>query len=204
MELTSECHQALTATERFLRRMTTWALPPDVRADVDRLLAAHTTLFRQTDAAGPVPAEPEQLAARCLVSRVTAQTELDCPFPGNLRERLPEWKLSDECPPIPFDIDQALNRIKVVDCQTNWRWFDYEREKELGGLQPAGAIEFFDGAEALRQMLWRISNPRWTGDEPVRRVAFLGIDGVLYPRTRRPPSCFESLKRHVDMNVAVE
>jgi hypothetical protein len=93
MELTSECRQALAATEHFLRRMTTWALPPNVRAEVDGLLAAHRTVFRQAYVAAPAPPTSKPLIAKCAVSHVVAQAERDPPFPGNLQERLPEWTL---------------------------------------------------------------------------------------------------------------
>jgi hypothetical protein len=49
-----------------------------------------------------------------------------------------------------------------------------------------------------------MSNPRWIDDEPARRVAFLGIDGVLYPQTHCPPDSIESLRGHIDASVAIE
>ncbi|MFG6488310.1 HAD domain-containing protein [Roseateles sp. BYS78W] len=205
MHITDEQLRALSESERFLRRMSGWALPPEVRGELDHLLAAYGDLSRQADPVGRAATVPPAAPVAGL-AELRAPVLGERPFPGNLKERLPEWTASvpDGCPPTPFDITEALERIKVVGCETSWRWFDYARENELGGLQPAGAIEFFDGAEALRHMLWRMSNPRWNGGEPVRRVAFLGIDGVLYPQPRRPPNSFESLKRRVEGNAAIE
>jgi hypothetical protein len=206
MRVTDEQLRALRESERFLRQMTTWALPSDVRSELDRLLNSYTGLSRQPDLARPAATVPAAPVVKLAMSHASIRDDQPQPFPGNLREPLPEWAAAgpDECPPVPFDIDEARTRIKLVYCETIEHWFDYTRESELGGLQPCAAIEFFDGAEALRQILWRFSNPRYSGDASVRRVAFLGIDGVLYPKTRRPPNSFESLKRRVDANDAVE
>lgn len=121
MHITDDQLHALSESERFLRKMTTWALPPDVRSELELLLAAYASPSHQPDLTLPAATEPAAPVVNLAMSRASVQKGGDQPFPGNLRQRLPEWVAArdDKYPPTPFDIDQAVERIKVVGCKTS-------------------------------------------------------------------------------------